>query len=185
MLPAYIEDFVRECLADNRLAVLSLEAGHAIALEEVIHLASEAQALHMTIALQCRNLEAIKQYRMLWCTLEQFFDAVIGIWANAPQEGELLASHRHLLEHLRATARDQVEFYTITSGDRAGYRIRSVGDTKLLRGLRSKNIIRFGGNATRRKGVLKRRIDCNLPETIGGWGKPREGTADIRMHVPG
>ena len=105
---------------------MALEAGEAIAPADVIHLAAEAKALHMTIALQCRGLETVEQYKTLWSAAHEFFDAACRIWADAPLDGELLASHRALLEHLRETAHDQVEFYTLTSADRSTYRIRKI-----------------------------------------------------------
>jgi hypothetical protein len=126
LLPTQIEDFIRECLVDNRMTAMSLQAGKVIAPAEVIYLSSEVQALHLTVALQCRGLESIKQYRSLWSAAHEFFDAACRIWADAPQDGELLASHRTLLEHLRAMARDQVEFYTIDQSDRAAYQIRKI-----------------------------------------------------------
>ena len=43
MLP-YIDDFARSLLANNRLTVMSLEAGEVVGLEEVVHLGAEAQA---------------------------------------------------------------------------------------------------------------------------------------------
>jgi hypothetical protein len=123
MLPSHI---ARGCLADNRMAAISLDAGEPIAPADIIHLDSEAQAIHMTIALQCRDFEAIEEYRRLWSAAHEFFDAACRVWAEAPQDGELLASHRALLEHLRETSRDQVDFYTISECDRATYRNRKI-----------------------------------------------------------
>jgi hypothetical protein len=126
MLPSHIEDFARGCLVDNRLAAMSLEAHEVIAPALVIQLAAEAQALYMTVALACRNFERPLEYRLLWVGAHEFFDAACRIWADAPLDGELLASHRALLEHLRETSRDQVEFYTLTPGDRFAYQTRKV-----------------------------------------------------------
>jgi hypothetical protein len=61
MLP-YIDDFARSLLADNRLTVMSLEAGEVVGLEEVVHLGAEA--LHMLLTLHCRSLDRVEQ-----CTL--------------------------------------------------------------------------------------------------------------------
>jgi hypothetical protein len=78
------------------------------------------------LAIHCRGLESIEQYRSLWSAAHEFFDAACRFWADAPQDGELLATHRILLEHLRETSRDQVDFYSISECDRSSYRARKV-----------------------------------------------------------
>jgi len=126
MLPSHIEDFARGCLADNRLAVLALDAGEVVGPEDVIHQASEAQAIHMLLTLHCRSLSHIEECKKLWKTALTFYDAACKIWALAPQDGKLLASHRHLLAHLHETARDRVEFYTLSPTERSNYRAAKV-----------------------------------------------------------
>jgi hypothetical protein len=47
---------------------------------------------------------------------------------EAPQDGELLATHRALLIQLRETARDRVQLCTLTPSDRAMYRAAKVDE---------------------------------------------------------
>lgn len=128
MLPSHIDDFARGCLTDNQMAALSLGAGETVGLEEVVHLGAEAQAVHMLVALSCRILERIEQCKRLWTKAYEFYDAACQIWAQAPQDGELLATHRALLTHLRETAHDRVEFYAVSPAERSNYCSRKVDE---------------------------------------------------------
>jgi hypothetical protein len=83
-----------------------------------------AQALHITVALECRSLETVEQHRKLWNKAYEFFDTACRIWADAPSDGELVSTHRALLIHLREMTQDRVEFYTLSTSDRAAYQVR-------------------------------------------------------------
>ena len=62
----------------------------------------------MLLTLHCRSLDRVEQCRKLWSAALKFFEAAVEIRAEAPQDGELLATHRALLIQLRETARDRV-----------------------------------------------------------------------------
>jgi hypothetical protein len=122
MLPSHIADFARSFLCDNRLAALACEAGEVISSEDIIDLAAEARALHMTVTLHCRGLDYIESHRKLWIKAHEFYEAACEIWGHVVPPDELIASHRRLLEHLRDVSADRMEFYSDV--DRTAYRRR-------------------------------------------------------------
>jgi hypothetical protein len=125
VLPAYIVDFARECLCDNRMAALALGAGSAPSAEEVMQLAAEARALYMMVSLECEHLpDRIAAHEALWRQLAEFYEAASLIWPDVPQDGEFLSAHRHWLDQLCGIARDRVELYSVSDAERRDYRQR-------------------------------------------------------------
>jgi len=117
-----IEDFARSFLCDNRLAALACQAGEVINSEDIIDLAAEARALHMTLTLYCRGLDKVSECRELWLKAAEFFQAASKVWLNVPCDGELLSYHRALLVHLHEVSVDRVQLYSICAADRLVYR---------------------------------------------------------------
>ena len=122
MLPSHIEDFARSFLCDNRLVALACEAGETVNSEDIIDLAAEARALHMTLTLHCRGLDKVSEYHALWLKAAEFFQTAGQIWAEVPADGELLVYHRTLLVHLHEVCADRVQLYSICAADRLVYR---------------------------------------------------------------
>ena len=80
MSPDDVDDFARGSLCDNKLAAMDLESGRDVSPQTVIHLAGQAEALYILLSLQSRNLELVKQHRILWQKGAQFFqDAMTGL----------------------------------------------------------------------------------------------------------
>jgi hypothetical protein len=118
--PADVDDFLRESLSDNKLAVFELESGQNLPPQTVIQLAGEAQALYVLLSLQGRSLEQVKEHRLLWQKAAQFFADAIAIWQAVSVNGELLDAHRLLLAQLLELSRDRVEFYSVSESERRG-----------------------------------------------------------------
>ena len=118
MSPAELDDFLQDCLCDNRLAALELESGQNLSQKKLIHLAAEAKALYLLLSLQGRNLDRVKEHRILWQEAAQFFHDALAIWHSVPTNSELLDALTQLLAHLHALASDRVQFYSVSPSDR-------------------------------------------------------------------
>ena len=135
MLSSHIDDFARSFLLDNRLAALACAAAETVTAEDIIHLAAEAQALHMLAALYCHDLTTIEAYKKLWQVIHEFLEETCQIWSDVLPDGELISAHRALLIRLRDTAADRVAFYCVSTSERSIYRHAKVDEGSRLASL--------------------------------------------------
>lgn len=113
-LSEHLEDFLRSTLCDNHLAAMALADGTPPAVDEVMRLAGQAQAVYMLSTLHCQSLpDRVASHQALWQQVHEFYQNAVQIWTDVPQDGELLTSYRHELEALQSVASDRCELYAI------------------------------------------------------------------------
>jgi hypothetical protein len=115
-----LEDFVRSSVCDNRLLAMALAEGTSPTVAEVLQLAAEARAVYMMATLlgQSRLPGEVRLHEALWKQVHGFYQAACEIWADVPQDGELLTVYRHELAALQSVADDRCGLYSIDDSDR-------------------------------------------------------------------
>jgi hypothetical protein len=117
-----LDEFAQQVLASHGLVVIAIQAGEQPDLETFLELGAEILSVQKLARLQSRNVDSIKDTRQCWQKALECFQASEEIWNRLSVEGELPERHRRLLQRLRTSAADQVNFYDESVSGRRVYR---------------------------------------------------------------
>ena len=103
---------------DSRLLHESVASGKESPVDEILSLASGAQALYLTTVLASRELAHIKDRRVLWAEVAALYDELCSLWADAGSDDPRIRWLVQRLGQCQELAHDEAQIYEIRPSER-------------------------------------------------------------------
>jgi hypothetical protein len=119
-----LSEFPDQVIASHALVAAEVMCGEHPSTDTMLELAAEALTVDRLTVMAGRQTRTIAETRSLWNATFACFKNCLDLWLRAPLDDDqdhLLATHRRLLERLVASARERVQFYTVSDRERAIY----------------------------------------------------------------
>jgi hypothetical protein len=119
-----LQDFALSVSLDSGLLRQSIAAGEQIPPAEILSLAAAIQGIYISVTLESRQIDRVRDCYLLWSELAQLLDELCASWTDVASDDPNVVWLRGRLQHYLELARHRVELYSVSESERRKFQER-------------------------------------------------------------